>query len=48
MYYVFSVITDPEDFNTAANQCLKAHYLYEFIKSWLGEGLVTGTGMYLS
>ncbi|CAG4961429.1 unnamed protein product [Parnassius apollo] len=37
----FYALTDPEDFMTVANSCLEKGLLYNFLKPWLGEGLLT-------
>ncbi|CAH0721107.1 unnamed protein product, partial [Brenthis ino] len=35
-------ISDPDDFLTVANTCLEKDSFYEFLKPWVGEGLLTG------
>ncbi|CAH0721103.1 unnamed protein product, partial [Brenthis ino] len=36
-------ISDPEDFLTVASTCLEKNSIYEIMKPWLGDGLITGT-----
>ncbi|CAH2056500.1 unnamed protein product, partial [Iphiclides podalirius] len=38
-----SLIADPDDALTAANACLEKNFMYNFAKSWLGDGLITST-----
>ncbi|CAD0205630.1 unnamed protein product [Chrysodeixis includens] len=41
LYYL---ITDPDDALTAANACMQKHFIYDYVKAWLGEGLLTSSG----
>ena len=34
-------MSDPEDYATVAHTCLKKNIFYEFLKPWIGQGLVT-------
>lgn len=43
----FLVVTNPDDCLKIANTCLQKDHVYEFSKSWLGEGLLTSDGKYL-
>ncbi|CAG9569440.1 unnamed protein product [Danaus chrysippus] len=36
-------ITDPEDFVTVSNACLQKDAIYDFGKSWIGNGLITAS-----
>lgn len=40
------MITDPDDALTAANACMQKHFIYDYVKTWLGEGLLTSSGKY--
>ncbi|KAJ8715519.1 hypothetical protein PYW07_010001 [Mythimna separata] len=41
---IYYFVSDPEDAIVVANTCLKKHFLYEFARYWLGDGLITGSG----
>ena len=46
-FYV-AVITDPDDALTVANTCLHKHFIYDFVRTWLGNGLLTSSGKFMS
>ncbi|KAI5641171.1 cytochrome p450 domain-containing protein [Phthorimaea operculella] len=41
--FLVFVVTDPDDIITVLNTCLEKNWVYEFARSWLGDGLVTVT-----
>lgn len=42
---MLSVLADPEDSITVANDCLEKDNIgYRFLRTWLGDGLVTADG----
>ncbi|KAJ8715385.1 hypothetical protein PYW07_009867 [Mythimna separata] len=41
---IYYLVTDPEDAMTVANQCLHKHFIYDYVRTWLGNGLLTSSG----
>ncbi|CAH0697231.1 unnamed protein product [Spodoptera exigua] len=41
---IYYLVTDPDDALTVANTCLHKHFIYDYVRTWLGNGLLTSSG----